>query len=105
MFYSHTFFRYLSDKIIQLILLKPAKSVEVALPVCRMDRGILDGIAAVDHHAVPAVYPHMADRPCGVVCAGKKDDIPRLCIRCRYPAALVINPLCSCPGQVVDAAV
>ena len=88
-----------------VLLLKATKCVEVALPVRRVDACVADRISAVNHCSVAAVNPHMAHRPGRIVSPGKKDDVPRLCVRCGNRNTLVINPLCGCSWKVMHPAV
>ena len=69
----------------------------MALPVRRIDTGILDRIAAVYHSPAAAVNPHMAHRPRRVISASEKDNIPRLCVCHRNRGTLIINALCRSP--------
>ena len=88
-----------------MLLLKATKCVEVALPVGRVDACVTDWISAVDHCPVAAVNPHMAHRPGRIVSPGKKDNVPRLCVRCGNRRTLVINPLCGSSWKVMHPAV
>lgn len=81
------------------------KTVKMALPVWWADVCVTDRIAAVYHHAVSAVYPHMADRTRRVVSPSKENNVPRLCVRRRNGRTLVINALCGGSRQIVYAAV
>ena len=88
-----------------LLLIQPSKSVEMALPIGRIDTGVFDWIAAVYHHAISAIYPHMAHRTARIVSTRKKDNIPRLCVCRRNRSTLVINSLRRGSWQVMYPAV
>ena len=77
----------------------------MALPVGRIYVCVADRIATVDHGSVTAVNPHMAHRPRRIVSTREKDNIPRLCVCRRNRGALVIDPLCRSPWQVMHPAV
>ena len=47
----------------------------MALPVWRVDGGILDGIAAVDHLTVACIDTHMSHGVAGIISARKEDDV------------------------------
>ena len=49
-------------------------------PVGRVDTGVADGVAAMDHHPVPHINHHMAG-PAGAVGALEEDQVSRPCVR------------------------
>ena len=58
----------------------------MALPVGRIDAGIGNGVAAVDHHAIADVDSNVR-RANGVIGFLKENQVTRLCIRRRDIAA------------------
>ena len=77
----------------------------MTLPVRCIDTGVFNRIAAVYHHTVSAINPHMAHRSCRVVSACKKDNVPRFRLCRRNRSTLVINALRRSPWQVMHPAV
>lgn len=74
------------------------------LPVVRIDTGVFDGVARVDHHAVSHIDTHMGNRAVAVIGFRKENQISGPCVSGRYIGALIENPCCRGAGQVVDAA-
>lgn len=52
----------------------------MALPVACIDIRVRDRVAAVDHHSIPHINPHVACAA-GVVGALEENQIPRPCVR------------------------
>lgn len=44
-------------------------------PIAAVSPCVLNRIAAVNHHIITDVNPHMAHRPRGVISAGKENDV------------------------------
>ena len=64
----------------------------MGLPIGSVDGRVLDGIAAVQHHAITDINAHMGNAG-SVVCAGEEDKITGLRICSGNGSADIVKPL------------
>ena len=76
----------------------------MALPVWRIDGGILDRIAAVDHLPIAGIDAHMCHGVAGIIGTRKENDVSGSGFRCTDMLALVIDSLCRSSRHVVITA-
>ena len=84
------------------VVRRPAVGIKVRLPVACIQVGILDRVAAVQHHPVAHIDAHMG-YAAGVVSAHKKHQVTGLGIG--YRGGNVVEPLGAQPPGVAQAAV
>ena len=77
----------------------------MALPVWRIDGGILNWIAAVDHLTVAGIDAHMGHRVAGIVGSSKENDVSGSGFRRADMLTLVIDSLRRGSRHVVISAV
>ena len=75
------------------------------LPVWRIDRGIIDGITAVDHLTVSGIDSYVRYRVTGIVCSREENDVSGSGLRCADVRALVVYTLCCCSWHIAITAV
>ena len=59
------------------LLIQPPEGVEMLLPVVRVDVGVFDRVATVNHHAVAHINADVRYRPGAVIGAGEENTVPR----------------------------
>lgn len=77
-------------------LMYSSKCQKMGTPICGLNRGILDRLAAVDHHSLADIDPDMccAWRVIGIL---EKYQIPRPCFPGRDIGAVTAQTVCRCP--------
>ena len=73
------------------------------LPVGGVDGSVGYGVAAVDHHPVACINPHMAYCRSAVISPREKDNVPRLGFAWRNGRGVVENALRRCPADTPNA--
>ena len=73
------------------------------LPVGGVDGSVGDRVAAMYHHAVSYINPHMANRRTAVISPCEKDNVPRLGFARCYGRGVVENALRRCPADTPNA--
>ena len=68
------------------------------LPVRGVDGSVGDRVAAMYHHAVSCINPHMANRRTAVISPREKDNVPRLGFARCYGRCVIENALRRCPA-------
>ena len=84
------------------VVVRPAVCVEMGLPIVRIQVGILDRVAAVQHHPVADINAHMG-YAAGIVSAHEEHQIAGLGIG--YWGGNVVEPLGAQPPGIAQAAV
>jgi len=77
----------------------------MTLPIRCVDRGVFNGITAVDHLTVSGIDSYVRYRVTGIVCSREENDVSGSCLRCADMLALIVYALRRCPRQVVITAV